>query len=236
MNTQTNTQLINVVETVVLARMQAQESFTALDISNALKAEKYPFRHREVAEVVREIYESGAMTPFHYQRSLITVLIEGGAKTAEAYLYHHNSVDANDYIARDQEALPPVPTQQARDLSDCVAAGPLGLLQRPRSTAGVTRNSAPRSSQGRRDGALPIPRRLLEQLGWMVGSLLAVVVEPGRLTLKPDTSASDRFVRVWGGQRVRVCKTKLQLGALSADVATLQVDGDSLRIETNSLS
>lgn len=226
--------LTNVVEAALLARMQAKESFTALDISNALKADRFPMRHREVAEAVREVYESGAMDCLDYRRQLIPVVTEGGAKTAQAYVYYHASARSGDYATRTQEALPPVPPDRARDLSDCVAAGALGALPRP-----VCPPSVRRSRQGsgvscppgcRRDGALPVPRRLIEQLGWTEGSALSVEAESGRLTVRPDAADSGTRVRVWGGQRVRVCKTKLRLGALSAERVTLEVEGDSLRI------
>ena len=83
--------LTNVVEQEVLKRLRAKESFTALDISNALKVARYPFRHREVAEVVRDIYQSGAMDSFEYRRQLIDVQIDGGAKITQAYLYCHQN-------------------------------------------------------------------------------------------------------------------------------------------------
>ena len=110
-------QLTSAVEAATLAKMQQRESFTALDISNTLKAARLPIRHREVAEVVREIYASGAMDSFDYDRALIPVWTEGGTKAAEAYLYHHQDADPLDYTARSQEALAPVASTTARDLT-----------------------------------------------------------------------------------------------------------------------
>jgi hypothetical protein len=228
------TLVTNVVETVILARLQAKESFTALDISNALKTDRYPVRHREVAAIVRDLYASGALDSFGYEQTLIPVATEGGTKAAEAYLYHHRSVRPEDYQNRNQDALPPVAPDQARDLSDCVAADPLGVLPRPARghRAGRRQTGARRGANGRRDGALSIPQSLLAQLGWLVGSLLCVKAEPGRLILGADSG--DSTVRVWGGQRLRVCKTKLRLGALAADIAALEVVGDSLHIVAKS--
>lgn len=228
----TQTQVTNVIERALLERLQARESFTALDISNALKADRYAVRHRDVAAVVRAIYASGAMRRYGYAAALIPVAADGGAKAAEAYLYHPCSANPEDYTARSQDALPPVPPDQARDLADCVPADPLGLF------AGSDRRQRTRGGQcgvvcgSRRDGAMAIPRGLIAQLGWMVGALLSVKAEPGRLTI--GTDGGDSTVRIWGGQRLRVCKTKLRLGALAADIATVEVVGDSLHIVTKS--
>ena len=65
------TAITNLVEQAVLNQMRAKASFTALDISNHLKGERYPVQHREVAETVREIYESGAMHYYDYERETI---------------------------------------------------------------------------------------------------------------------------------------------------------------------
>lgn len=231
-------QLMNVCESEVLLQMQAKASFTAIDISNALKTAKYPVRHREVAEVVRDIYNSGAMTHFDYDRQLINVVIENGAKTAQTYLYHPRTVSPSIYQKLDQEALPPVPTDQARDLSDCVAADPLGLFKRSPSSATThnrrlqTPHSHLRSSQGRRDGALPIPSRIIAQLGWTDGETLTLRFENDNLIIESVLTAHPPLdatkVRVWSGRRVRICKTKLQLGALAADQTTVSVNGSSL--------
>jgi hypothetical protein len=227
------TLVTNVIEMALLERLRAQESFTALDISNTLKADRYPVRHREVAAVVRAVYASGALGRYGYEATLIPVAADGGAKAAEAYLYHPRSANPEDYTARSQDALPPVPPDQARDLADCVPADPLGLFTGPtRRRARGGQSGAACGCGSRRDGALAVPRGLIVQLGWTVGALLSVKAEPGRLTI--GTDGSDSTVRVWGGQRLRVCKTKLQLGALAADIATVEVGGDCLHIVTKS--
>ena len=234
-------QLMNVVECETLQRMQARDSFTALDISNALKTARYPVRHREVAEVVRDIYNSGAMAHYDYDRQLVKVTTDGGAKTAEAYLYHHQSVRPADYAGVNQDALPPVPSGQARDLSDCVAADPLGLMARVLSANAAasqrrTQNRARRAPGGRRDGALGVPSRIIAQLGWTDGSALSVRMDAGRLIVEPNASAAQTgasvasTARVWSGQRVRLCKSKLRLGSLAADAVTVAVEGDCLCI------
>lgn len=60
--------------------------FTALDVSNKVK-ETMPFaRHREVRDVVRDMFTTD-IEPSGYARTPITVTI-GNGSTAEALLYH----------------------------------------------------------------------------------------------------------------------------------------------------
>lgn len=232
--------LMNVVESEVLNRMQAKDSFTALDVSNALKTAKYPVRHREVAEIVRDIYTSGAMAYYDYDRHLIDVTINGGTETAQAYLYQHQTARVSDYAKLHQDALPPVPANQARDLSDCVAADSLGLLQRS-PTGHPIRNwsrkaaGACRSAHGRQDGALAISRVLIAQLGWTDGEQLSVRAEPGQLVVESPASVvtsshNAPIVKVWSGRRVRICKTKLNLGGFAAPDVSVSIDGSRLCI------
>ena len=223
-------QVTNIVEQTVLERMQSKASFTALDISNALKADRYPIRHGQVAATVRDIYQSGAMGYYDFDRKLIDVVTDGGAKKTQAFLYLHAEMREREYTARAQASLPLVAPDQARDLSDCVAASPLPLLPHP---AGRQRcRKTPRAGRGRRDGALAIPRTLVERLGWSEGMMLALVSDNGQVSVAPRPpilGETEKMLRVWGGQRVRVCKTKLSLGALTAERVTVEIEGDGLR-------
>lgn len=217
-----NTPLTNLIEQTVLDQMRAKASFTALDISNELKRERYRVQHREVAEVVREIYQSGAMGFYDYDRELIPVVTEGGAKQAQAFLYHFEEVRPRTYQARGQDALPPPAPDRARDLADSVHASPIPVLHRPvRSVSGSR-------SRTRRDGALAVPCGLLRQLGWSAGIQLSVEAEAGGLVLRPVTDGGK--ARVWDGERLRVCRTTLSLGALSADCVTVAVIGMELKV------
>ena len=226
-----HTQVTNLVEQALLERMRSKQSFTALDISNALKADRYPIRHGEVAAAVRDIYQSGAMGYYDYDRRLIDVTADGGDKKTQAFLYLHTETREREYTARSQAALPLVSKDQARDLSDSAAASPLPILSRP---AGRTRRQkTPRTVQGRQDGALTIPRALVERLGWSEGMSLALHCENGKLKITPRPPSLGEpvaAVTVWGGGRVRVCKTKLRLGTLTAAQITVEIDGDGLRL------
>ncbi len=128
---QISTQKMNVVEQTVWEAMQSGESFTSLDISNNLKRQRFPMKHRESAEIIRMIYDTGAMNSCGYLRELIHVQADGRQEVATTWLYRHESVDPNEYQNRDQIALPPVPKELARDMDDCVSAFPLGLLVLP---------------------------------------------------------------------------------------------------------
>ncbi len=220
-----NAQLTNLVEQTVLDQMRAKESFTALDISNRLKAERYSVQHRAVAEAVREIFESGAMAHYDYDRETIPVVTDGGAKMTRAYLYHFQETRPRTYQTRNQDSLPPVPLDQARDLSDSAAATPLPVLPRP---AHPPRKSGSRQ-QARRDGALAVPQRMLRQLGWSDGQGLSLSGDAGRIVITTSVTG-DKPLKIWNGQRLRICRTKLNIGALRAESVTVEVEGDTLRI------
>ena len=225
----TTTAITNLVEQAVLDQMRAKASFTALDISNHLKGERYPVQHREVAETVREIYESGAMTHYDYERETIPVITAGGTKPSRAFLYHFQETKPRTYQTRDLAALPPVAADQARDMTHSVPAGPACVLPRPP-------RSAPRSPRcrTRRDGAFAVPKQTLAQLGWPDGTRLSLRQDGGHMVIgsivigpTPDGSAA---LTVWGGQRLRICRTVLSTASLSADTVTIEVEGDELKV------
>lgn len=83
--------------------------FTALDVSNEVKDRVTGVRHREVAPIVRALFEDDEMAP-GYTRTLIDVTIPGG-KTVQAFLYHDSSRDTADYGQglRAQRAAAPTP-------------------------------------------------------------------------------------------------------------------------------
>lgn len=224
----TNIAITNLVEQAVLDQMRAKASFTALDISNYLKGERYPVQHREVAETVREIYESGAMTYYDYERQTIPVITAGGTKQARAFLYHFQETKPRTYQTRDLSALPPVPTDQARDIADSVPTGPVCVLPRPARTASAFAPKLPRR-QVRRDGALAVPKQALAQLGWADGTRLSLRQDGGHMVIGSAPSGPAALT-VWGGQRLRICRTVLSTASLSAGTVTIAVDRNELRV------
>ena len=222
------TAITNLVEQAVLNQMRAKASFTALDISNHLKGERYPVQHREVAETVREIYESGAMHYYDYERETIPVITAGGTKQARAFLYHFQETKPRTYQTRDLAALPPVAADQARDMTDSVPAGPARVLPRPPRSASVSAPKAPRR-RNRRDGALAVPKQALAQLGWPDGTRLSLRQDGGHMVIG-STPGDSAALTVWGGQRLRICRTLLRTASLSADMVTVEVEGKELRV------
>jgi hypothetical protein len=74
------------VRSVVTGFMQSNELFTALDVSNKVKM-TLPFaRHREVRDLVREMFTTD-LEPANWARTPINVVLNDGS-TAEALLYH----------------------------------------------------------------------------------------------------------------------------------------------------
>ena len=86
--------------------------FTALDISNEVKAALPGVRHREIAPIVRDLFEDGVMGD-SYRQTLIDVQLPTGQST-QAFLYHLENDDPDDYAGtqRQQRAIAPVPVQQ----------------------------------------------------------------------------------------------------------------------------
>jgi hypothetical protein len=201
---------------LVESRLRSGALFTTLDISNGLKRRQYPVRHGEVAEAVRSLYAAGAFGRFAYDRALIDVNTDNGATVTSAYVYLPQNRLPSDYSGRIQDALPPVSDDVARDLASSAAAVVSSLL----NPTARHKRSAGRRSKVRRDGALPVPRRLVRQAGWDVNDAVelhlihASAGGPREVVLAPPNTATAAGavvvrVRVWNDLRVRVCRTAL---------------------------
>ena len=128
--------------------------FTALDLSNQVKQSLPGVRHREVAPIVRDLFEDGVMGE-SYVQTLIDVRLPNGEST-QAFLYHLDADDPDDYAGtqRQQRAIAPVPVHQ--------------LVQTGVLPAEVTIEIG-------KDGRARIPRDFLERNGLTSGT---VHVEP----------------------------------------------------------
>lgn len=216
-----------IVAEAVEAELRAGRPFTALDISNNLKARCFAVRHSEVAPVVRDLYAGGAFRSYGYDREMIEVNTQGGKLVTQAFLYLHDDAVPSDYGGRVQDALPPVADGDARDLMTYVPAAAPSILSATGAAPAGRRGSGRRGVRGgqrskhRRDGALPIPKRLVAQAGWNVGDVLTLTVGANLddLRLLPASSgvvSAIATVRVWADLRVRVAKTKLRATVQSA--------------------
>jgi hypothetical protein len=221
--------IIAIVVEAVETMMVAHDPFTALDVSNHLKSRNFPVRHREVAGVVRALHESGEMARFDYDRFLVDVMVDNGQNHSQAYVYLHQSQTIHDYQNCAQDALPPVPHDRARSLEDVVPAGidlsPMAqAAKQAMMTPGVSANAYGSPSHRsrscnpfRQDGALAVPKKLVEQAGFQEGDLLILEVDTptGSLRLAAASRAPSGtpgpIVRVWADLRVRIAKTKLRI-------------------------
>lgn len=144
--------------------------FTALDVSNQVKLSLPGVRHREVAPIARDLFEDGVLGE-SYMQTLIDVQIPGG-QTTQAFLYHLESDDPDDYAGtqRQQRAIPPVPVQQL------VSGGAL---------------PAELTVELGKDGRARIPRDFLERHGLTSGTVhVEATATPKTLLLcEPNAAA-----------------------------------------------
>ena len=215
------TQFITLVENAVRQQLQQGAAFTALDVSNSLKSRNFPVRHSDVAAVVRDVYGSGAMDAYNYRRTHINVTTDNGSKKTQAWLYLPQPARQRDYAARTQNALPPVPADRARALPDAAPAAAGSVL--PRSAGKYAGRG-----RTRRDGALSLPLSVVRQMGWTAGVTLSVNIDAGRLTVR--AGGGGVRLRVWDGERVRVCRRTLSLGGLRVGRVTWDVQGGVLHL------
>lgn len=116
------------VRSVVEELMNKDELFTALDVSNQVKTLQPNARHREVRDVVRNIFATEIATK-GYARSPITVTLDNGT-TADALLYHPLSASWDldnlyDQQKRQQKSFNPVAAATAAVSAAAASASPL---------------------------------------------------------------------------------------------------------------
>lgn len=249
-----NTDLVRAVRGVVEELCDDLTSFTAVDVSNAVKRAGHARRHREIAPIVREMYSDGEMEGFGYTRELITVSLPGG-RSAQAWLYHHQTSDPADYDTRAQVALPPAAATQPQQTQKPLPAPPPPpptpqVLVTPPSAppvpqgtvvTGTTKassrgsrmlNTATASRTQKLDGRLEIPRGWIRKLGWTEGDEVKAVQQGGAILLKPASNVLSHeevvytfVVDRWN--RIRVTNralTKVGLNTGGSHTVTLQTD------------
>ncbi len=220
-----DSKLLGIVETTVLAEMQSKASFTALDISNRLKTDRYLVSHAQVAEAVRDIYASGAMDFYAYRRRLVDVTTNAGTLKTQAFLYLHDSRRAQDYTSRAQSALPAVPPSQALPLPSRAAV----RLAQPTHRASAARPARLRQ-KARRDGALAVSRNFVRQMNWQSGDLLGLSVQNGEVIVGPVYDPAQLLVRVWAGNRLRISRRRLATLHLAAPQVTITLRANGLHL------
>lgn len=166
----------------VLERLVEQGfMFTALDVSNEVKNELEGVRHREISPIVRELFDDGALGD-DYTRTTIDVL--AGGKTVQAFLYHHEGDDPDDYDGdlREQKAKPPGARRGSSGAAPAPAADP--------TPAAPNLDVAELSLRRQRDGSIEIPSGFLERAGIYddIVHLDAAGIGSGLVILPPDST------------------------------------------------
>lgn len=153
--------------------------FTALDVSNTVKQQLPGIRHREVAPIVRDLFQDGAFGD-DYERTTIDVTLQNGS-TTQALLYHLEDDEPDDYAGtqRQQVAIPPVPVST----SGPVAAAP--------ATDSVAVDVG-------RDGRARIPRAFVQQAGITTDEVLVCLqgAGPQLLLCAPSQSQTPTIARL----------------------------------------
>lgn len=134
----------NQIESIVLEFIAKDAMFTSVDIGNTIKERIGWIKNREVAQWLRA--NTLTLAP-NYTMTLIDV--NGG--NVQAYLYHTHGSDPDDYQNRNQQALPPPPSQT-------ITSG----------SATVRKMKIRSDSKGR----LRIPAYLIQELGWEPGDTI----------------------------------------------------------------
>ena len=99
------------LETLVLEYMSRSKPFTSLDIANQAKDAGYFARNHMVADWLRHNAIALSYSYSHlYNQTLIRVNSKEAGITL-AYLYHHMNDNPDNYLDRDQNPKPYVPTQ-----------------------------------------------------------------------------------------------------------------------------
>ena len=170
--------LRSVTERVIDEFTGAAMMFTALDVSNVVKLTLADARHRDIAPIVRAMFDRDGMGA--YQQTMIDVMA-GGAKPARAYLYHLPEHPASMYddSMRSQLAIPPVSPSKTDD------------------DTSVTATSTEARVKIGKDGRGRVSRRLLANAG-MTGDKVRVRTDPAgaRLVIVDDTPAAGTDTQV----------------------------------------
>ena len=208
--------------------------FTALDVSNEVKNRLPGVRHREVAPIVRDFFASGGFAD-EYAQTLIQVQLPNG-QTAEAFLYHDEADDPDDYAGnqRRQHAKTPAAVRY-------VPPGqPLPPSMNPAPTPPVQAMSAATSAGSQNgpdtlllriaaDGSLRVPKSFVEK------AVTSAKVHLDRskatkLYLREDHSTQPDAVLVYDGAELQIPKAELPPSFMPGHVVTATVVGFVIEI------
>ena len=202
-----------------------EDSFTSLDISNYIKTKKIGVRHREVAEIVRQLYCDQGMC--NYTRTLIDVNVINAGKQ-QAYLYHHPNVFPSSYDNVSQVALP-VPQKDA-----CVSNTNPTCVSNTNPTC-INNSFADKYKTQKSDGRLEIPALWVKHLGWIHGQSIYAVLDTNYIILKEsqNVSPNDHILcaTVITDGRLRVPKTAFVKANFSLSGHEIELQNDCIIIK-----
>jgi len=200
------------VNDIVTALMNDVTSFTSLDVSNLVKREGFSnVRHRNVAEEVRNLYDSGDMDQCSYERTIIDVTLANGS-VKQAFLYHHCMTDPDTYNRRSQVAIPPanVPAVATTGAPGYTTTPtPAAPTPAPATPAAAATPAPVQARNQKGDCRLEVPASWVRELGWADGDVVYLC------------DSSNTSIEV---------KTSDDVGTNDSVVGTVQISGGRLRI------
>ena len=161
-----NQRLREITERIVDELTSAAMLFTALDVSNAVKIELPESRHRDIAPLVRDMFDRRGMGA--YIQTMIDVMAKGSTP-ARAYLYHLPEQPTSMYDERMRNQLATPPTRQQR--------AAIAEQEAP-----VTPATVEVPVRVGKDGRARVPRQLLDNAG-IRGDQVLVKTEPMKLEI-----------------------------------------------------
>lgn len=223
-----NTVLRDKVRTAVFSKVDTREAFTNVDISHPIINEDSTVRHKQVRELIDEIWSAGELQNEEYTSSTITVYPQPN-KPVAARLFHPDEpdFDPNSYTAVNQQLVRDQNTSKSQvstrgfkmidsDGDDGSEDGPTAI------TTTVTGQKVTAQCQIQpKEGSLNIPRRLIKQAGFQPGDQISIDTNDGSIIVK--RGGNDQKVDSEG--RIRLHGSSVQvLGNPGSTVTALLVE------------
>ena len=193
---------IDMVVKHVESKMQNMESFTAYDITTAIRDELRSaggwIHHYEVKPFVHELFYNREMGT--YTRSFIDT------PTGQAFLYHDVSKDPEDYT-EEHFGTPKSTTDDDYDdlytwTGDDLDDNPISLVNSMQSSA-ITSNDPPHYITDNRH-RICVPKAMLEEVGCFAGDGVLVEKKDDLITITPATSKQTHLVDKSGNVRIKI--------------------------------
>lgn len=206
--------------------IKAGTPFTILDISNAVKQDGNGFaRHRDVRPIVADMIENE--TVFGVEDYIVTQIQVSTPKGLDyANLYHLEDDDPDDYTNRQQKALSPaelgnlVPVAQSNPAPQIISSNDDDDDEddAPSTSNSIFTHSTPvtptpsvsnmqqnarafKLPKPRYDGAVEIPKKLLETAG-LLNEEVEIVQHPNSIGIMLATNATRRTRIAHAGMRI----------------------------------